>query len=383
MATLACPLEDAAMLDTLLNPGDCAWPVDWQDSDWAHCFSLAQRHGVLPLLQDSLLQIATATPRPPQIIARIEKDLKDQTVLEILQTTELQRVLGAFYHHNIPVLLFKGGALAHSHYFQARLRPREDTDLLIVEPNREAAITVLQELNYRAQNVTTGHHIMHQCNYEYIDHPSCPHVVDLHWRLSNPAAFSTLLNFEDLWSRSVHIPNLGEGVRCPNPVDALLIACIHRVAHHHNNDRLIWLMDIHLLVEALSVSESVEFVHRAHEIGVAAICTQGLELSRDYFHTGLSPALLEFLSQANSASASEAETHTRKYLNKDRRRWDDFMDDLRALPRWRARMGYLRETVLPDTDYMLKSYSTRHRALLPFLYLHRLLRGFFRLLRSR
>ncbi|NOZ10996.1 MAG: nucleotidyltransferase family protein [Gammaproteobacteria bacterium] len=358
-------------------------PRHWHEHDWQRYLDLAQNHGVLPLVQDRLLNANHTVQSPPSIRSAIEQGLKNQAILEILQTLELQRVLGAFNKNNTPVLVFKGGALAHSHYPEAKLRPRDDTDLLIGQSNREQSAEILEVLGYSAQNTISGRRIMHQCNYSYTDQQGCPHVVDLHWRLSNPTAFSELLDFESLWQRSVLIPVLGQGARCPTQVDALLIACIHRLAHHHNNHRLIWLMDIHLLLTALSKSESLEFARRAREIGVAAICTQGLKLSRDYFNTKLSPALLKILSQTEATKVSKAESHTRKYLNKDRSHWDNYIDDLRALPHWRARVAYLHETLFPDADYLLGRYNTRHRILLPILYLYRLLRGFLRLLQKR
>ncbi|HEC11924.1 MAG TPA: hypothetical protein ENI80_01515 [Acidiferrobacteraceae bacterium] len=357
-------------------------PKHWQEHDWRRYLALAQSHGILPLIQDRLLNADSAAQPPSPIGSAIEQDLKNQAVLEILQTLELQRVLSAFSANDIPVLVFKGGALAHSHYSEAKLRPRNDTDLLILETQRKAAATILKTLAYTAQNVTTGRHIMHQCNYEYTDHQGCPHAVDLHWHLSNPAAFYNLLNFEDLWKRAARIPQLTKDTRCPCQVDALLIACIHRLAHHHHNDRLIWLMDIHLLVEAISDAEAKEFILRAHQIGVVAVCRQGLELSRDCLHTHLSPVLTDFLKQSQNPTG-KTERYTRRYIIKGRGRWDDFLDDLRAQPNWRSRLGYLRETFFPNATYLLRSYNTRHRILLPVLYLHRLLRGFIRFVRSR
>ena len=36
------------------------------------------------------------------------------------------------------------------------------------------------------------------------------------------------------------------------PVNALVLACIHRLAHHQGRDRLVWLYDIHLLAGRLA-----------------------------------------------------------------------------------------------------------------------------------
>ena len=47
-----------------------------------------------------------------------------------------------------------------------------------------------------------------------------------------------------------------------SPVHALLVACIHRVAHHRGTERLIWLLDIHLLASRLEEREWTALVSR-------------------------------------------------------------------------------------------------------------------------
>jgi hypothetical protein len=67
------------------------------------------------------------------------------------------------------------------------------------------------------------------------------------------------------------------------------------------------------------------------------------------------------------------------YLQPDRRWSDELIASIRGLPSWRDRLRLLREVTLPDPTYTLKAYglppSSLGAALLPILYLHRLLSG--------
>ena len=69
----------------------------------------------------------------------------------------------------------------------------------------------------------------------------------------------------------------------PSHGDALLLACMHRVAHHHDNERLIWLYDIHLLRERMSRDEHAAFWRLAAERRVVTICERSIALAEEWF----------------------------------------------------------------------------------------------------
>ena len=75
------------------------------------------------------------------------------------------------------------------------------------------------------------------------------------------------------------------------------------------------------------------------------------------------------------------------YLGAARRWHDDFLSNLRGLPRWRDRLQFTREVLFPSGDYMFASYGLKRRAtrsaLLPALYLHRNVRGLWHVLAGR
>lgn len=77
------------------------------------------------------------------------------------------------------------------------------------------------------------------------------HVFDLHWKIANPQLFADLLSYDDLHTEAVAVPALGEHARAVDGIPALVLACVHRMAHHNDSIDLLWLYDIHLLATGM------------------------------------------------------------------------------------------------------------------------------------
>ena len=65
----------------------------------------------------------------------------------------------------VPALVFKGAALAHSHYRRPELRGRDDADLLAAPEHVDAADRVLRAQGYEAAPGNEGALIMRQRLY--------------------------------------------------------------------------------------------------------------------------------------------------------------------------------------------------------------------------
>jgi hypothetical protein len=74
------------------------------------------------------------------------------------------------------------------------------------------------------------------------------------------------------------------------------------------------------------------------------------------------------------------------YLQPGRRWHDELVSCVRGLRRWRDRWDLLREVLLPSPRFILKSYGLGNgsaAALLPALYVHRALRGAWKVIAGR
>jgi hypothetical protein len=294
-------------------------------------------------------------------------------------------VLGALAKSGVRPLLLKGAALAYSIYPSPGMRPRADTDLLICSSDREVCHRVLSQEGYEKVNAIRGELVQYQCGYAMQDRLGIGHVLDVHWRISNTQLFSQALGYEELKLRAFPLKALGKHAHGLAPVHALLHACMHRAHHLHSpmivngvqsaaGERLIWLYDIHLLVESMSHQELVEFAALAEGKRIRAVCCDGLLRANEYFATQLPEEALLALTTKSSAEPSEAHLRTGRLRH--------FITELRSLPRWQDRMRLLKEHLFPPTDYMLEKYSGSSRAWLPMLYLKRGIHGAWKRIQS-
>jgi hypothetical protein len=303
----------------------------------------------------------------------VRRALRDALLVEAARDTliqpELARLAGAFETAAVRVLLMKGAQLAYTHYARPWLRPRADTDLLIGEADRERASAVLVGLGYEPVTGFDGQLVTYQFQFARPAGPGVLHHVDLHWRIANPQVFASTLSFEELWAGGVAVPALAPAARGLSSVHALAIASVHRVAHHRASSRLIWLYDIHLLLQRLDATGRDELEGLAARTGLLAVCGRSIVEARALFGTPVPAGWGEALEHRGAGEASAA------FLEGTRTKFDVLRSDLSALPGWRSRLRLVREHLFPPRAYMRRTAGVRHPALLPFAYLWRIVSG--------
>lgn len=334
----------------------------------------AAAQGVTPLLADRL----PVGGGDALLHAALHKERALGSALDLLRGRELRRVLLALREAAVPTVLVKGSALALTLYPDPALRPRFDTDVFIRREDADTAAEVMASLGYRRPPQVTGELVMHQVDYVRTDASGVGHVFDFHWKLSNRQAVADVLSFDEVLAASTPITGLDDAGRCPSRVHSLVLACVHRVAHHSADERLIWLYDIHLLAQALSAEEAEALVALSQERSVTLICADGLLGARRAFGTSLPAGLPERLTPAGRLAPAEPSA---ALLAAQPTLARELLSDLKAI-RWRQRLRLLREHAFPSPQYMSAAYMTSSRALLPALYTHRLVRGAWRLLRG-
>ena len=302
---------------------------------------------------------------------------------DAVRVRELVGVLRALEDEGAVPLVFKGAALAHTVYEESWQRPHADADVLIAPGSRDRVLAVLRRLGYKQLTFISGDLVMYQAPFERVDHLGIEHLLDIHWRIANPQVVSEVVTHPELVARSVIVRVLaandrssrdaGESngqdyaMRVPSAVDSLLIACVHRAAHHPDVERRYWVEDIHRLASGLDRSEWETFTARAVDRSVRTICWQGLKRAEALFQTAVPPDVLTTL----SAGPSEASA---VFVRKGLRPVDRLAADLRALGLvGSARL--LREHLMPPAHYMQAKYGVTTRAWLPAYYASRVLNG--------
>lgn len=356
------------MLLALLRDGDSAVVAQTRLSEHEldELFACAHDHGVLPLIADRL----SGTPTVGAAIRQrslLEK--QRSAAIDLAIERDLRRLLVRFAEHRIEVLVFKGSQLAYSHYERPELRARVDSDLLIRRERREEAAQLLRQLGYAAVEKVTGELSATQQLFRREGPGEVSLYVDLHWRWASPSAFAHVLTFDELYSASVPLPPFADSARGLSSVHALIVACVHRVAHHHDEgDQLKWLYDIHLIASRLSESEWDDFVALASERAIVAVCAQGLERAAGKFETPYPASFRDAVRQSDRGRET-----TSAYLDA-RSQADAVIADMRVL-NWRDRLRLMREHALPSPSYMRHSYAPDSHLPVAALYVVRFVRG--------
>ncbi len=319
--------------------------------------ALADSEGVLPLLADRCA-IVERTP-----------DLRAAAALEELNARELRAVLALLGAEGLEPVLLKGAALARTHYPRPELRPRSDTDFMIRDADREHAADLLARLDYYRAAEIDGDLAVGQFHFLKTDRHGVRHALDVHWRLSNVRVFAGALSYEDLRRDAVSVPELGPHAWAPSPLHALLIACIHRVAHHDDTRHLLWLFDVHLLARSLALPQRDAFSALAAATRMRTVCASTLRWSQDAFG-GLDEKWISTLSEPSGVDEPSG-----AFVGGGWRLAEILLSDVAATPGWTARLRLLREHLLPRVSYMRTRYSAWPVALLPAAYADRVLRG--------
>ena len=359
------------LLAAVLRGEPAAWPPDAGQEDPKRFLEAAARHGVVPLLVYELDRTKTLDQWPPAIREPLIQAARRQVWVETRHRGELQQVLSALATLDVPALLLKGTALAYLYYPDPCLRPRYDTDLIVRKDDMPSVARVMRTLGYRRSNLTSGDLVMPQCQFVRNDRRGPVHAYDVHWKMAIPVPFADLLRFDDVAARAIEVAALGGHARALGRVDALLLACIHRVAHHHDDERLLWLYDIHLLANEMDRESFEQFLELAAQKQIRAVCAQGLTRAHHWLDTRLPAEVMSTL------AAGSAEP-TRVYLAGRLRKVDVLLSDLRALGGWPARWQLLREHLFPPAAYMMERSGVSSRLALPALYASRIVRGAWR-----
>jgi len=299
--------------------------------------------------------------------ASLQADLRAAAVVEAARERELRDVLAALAAVNIRPVVLKGAALSRTHYPRPELRPRTDTDLLIPAVAREATTRVLVELGYQQVAETAGPLTTGQFHLHKRDTVGFFHALDVHCRISNVGAFSNVVTYAEVARDARAIPSLGPHAWGPSPVHALIIACVHRVAHHGNTDALLWLLDVSLLARSLEPHERDGFAELAGARRIRAVCRSTLALA-DAAFGGVDPQWLASL-------RTETAEPTAAFLRGPLRQIDILKYDLLASPRVWQRLQIVGEHLFPSSSFMYERYGTQRKFALPLLYAHRIVTG--------
>lgn len=361
------------------------WPATGDDRFVTDFLSRGAYHGALALLHHRLNGASHLYGSWPKAVLEACRNAAiGQAMWELRHRELLQEALARLSASGAKPLLFKGTALAYDVYPAPFLRSRGDTDVIVSARAGDQAGATLEALGFSRGFSVEGDMIHYAANYSRDDPETGAHDLDLHWRINNAQALSRLFSHEELYAEAQPLPSLCPTAVAAGRVHALVLACMHRAVHkqapyyvdqveHYGGDRLVWLYDIHLLLEALTPAQQAAFLDVAERTGLQKICREGIELARARFHTRASGGPLEALARPVPAEAAS------RYLEGSvfYRYWADFD----AIDGARNKLKFLSQLFFPSKDYMRRRFSDVRPSWLPWLYARRTVSGIVKQLR--
>ena len=358
---------------SILSGKPAAWPSNASQGFAESFLTQADYHGVAALLFDQLHQSSEWEAWPVEVKNELGMALREATAYDMLRTQETDRLFTELARLNVPFLVIKGDAIGRTHYPRACLRSRGDTDLFISPTDIDKTIAALENLDFE---VFSPIYKSHQFSGVSTFASGTDVAFDIHWRLLNSAKFARKINFTRAMERSIAL-TAQASCRTLCVIDALLLACMHRKGNdNHDENRLVWLYDIHLLVTSMTLPELRECIESAVELNIQAVCLDGLREAHRCFNTLSS---LNSLGAMNTAKALPPNDLIRRlelapHPDTLKQRFGEsnlglLCDDFRCLPTRRARLALLRELFFPTTEELIALYQVDNRRYLPLFYL--------------
>ena len=370
-------LDGSHALGLFLSGNQASWPE--LNISAAELIAICDAEELSPLLYERLARSPGAEGWPPEVREHLAVTSRRLATEEALRGAETRTVVSALSEAGVRPILIKGTALAYGWYDTPVSRPRNDTDLLIASGQVDTARRVLSSLGYTPTPQCQD--LFSQFEVQKADEFGVLHAFDVHWKISTQPVFADVLTYEELLPRTIPVPALCGAAFAPGAVDALLLACVHPVMHHRNIERALWTYDIHLLATNLGSAEFDELVRLARLRKVAAICAHGLRQARETFGTVIPDGVNERLSGDGPVESSA------EYLASQRRWHHELASSLRGTPSLGGRAGLLRQVLFPSPHYLLGAYGLGGKPLafllLPVLYLHRNLRGLWKIVTGK
>lgn len=214
--------------------------------DWEELINKAYAHRLTPLLWFHLKNFREKIPALIQ--QRLETLYQENLRRSFFQTGELIKLCKLFEANDIPVIPYKGPALAAQLYGDISLREFADLDLLIrwndVHKARQLLLGHGFQMAVEIPDEKLSLYSRSECDQVFINKETGIYL-ELHWAIT-PPYFCFPLTTEELLNQSVDVTLVGKKVKGLQAEELLLVLCINGTKEIWR--RLEWLCGIAELI---------------------------------------------------------------------------------------------------------------------------------------
>ncbi|MBU1109719.1 MAG: nucleotidyltransferase family protein [Candidatus Riflebacteria bacterium] len=247
-------------------------------TDLPGLLKMAKVHGVNWLVCDELQKNRALADS-----ASLVKSSREASIAALRNCADLVKIAEISRQHSIPVVFFKGAALAAGIHGNVAARRYCDIDLLV--PSYEQAERlkrVLMAKGYRDTEELADCHTelkrQHHIEFQLVSPAGIG--LDIHWRLFHEYYLQIPGNEKKIASQSFVLV-CGHRIPTLSPEDHLLVLCAHHTTHCWNELRLV--CDVAGLVKAFPEIDYHKLFVAARRIGAARMLALGLQLAKLMF----------------------------------------------------------------------------------------------------
>jgi hypothetical protein len=258
------------------------------DLDWQKLLTLAERHGLRPLVYAHLNRIC-----PERVPAANIEFLRDYFVrnsaFNLLLTGELLRLLNLLNEHGVEAVAFKGPAIAVKLYGHVALRQFCDLDILVRARDVWRASELIETRGFEPDVVIPREHraaLVHQDYVQVFHRDGGRTLVELHWSIAR-RSLGVRFDADAIWPRLERMVMQEQTVFVPSAEDLLLMLCVHGA--RHSWDKLEGIASLAELVRGKDDFDWDYVWRQAGEMHCRRMVTLGLMLTRDLFDVALPP----------------------------------------------------------------------------------------------
>jgi hypothetical protein len=276
--------------------------------DWSGVESLANRHGLLPLVLRTLL--ALDSPKiPPHALAKSRSLCEANRVHNLILVGELLRALRALESAGVTAVPYKGPALAQYLLGDFTLRQASDIDLLVKPSDARKACHILIEQGFvsarRVPALAQAAYVRLHCVFTFgrLGHPF---FLDLNWRVA-PVYWGLPDILDSAWARLRTVSVAGLDVHWFVPEDLLVLLCVHGCKHKWGTMK--WIVDVAELLRRHPDLDWQGLLRNARLSGATRMLFLGLYIANDLFDAPLPSEVLDSVRRNPVIDALAAEVY--------------------------------------------------------------------------
>lgn len=288
------PFNDAlhlliACCQSELNKEDITFVQDtYPGLDPQHLITLAQRHGILPLIYKTLKQLSQENKIRDEVTLSLLKQHYMAIVQQnMLKSAELIQIVNIAKELDIELLPFKGPVLAEIAYQDISMRYFSDLDILVKKQDFRKLFPKLEKRGYNPYfpiHTYKGNKVMFDMNNDCPFYDTKRHImIEIHWEFFRKLALPIKL-FRP-WKNTEEVTINHHTLKTLSHETHLLYHSLH--GSKHVWERLGWIIDIDRIIRSIPNLDWDKIIHMAQEMGALKMFLLGPALANRYFNTPL------------------------------------------------------------------------------------------------